>query len=187
MNGRRPTHRWPCRVLVAATGVIALAACGGHVGTAAPSATSSVTTAATTSSASSSARQAALAAYDGMWADEQQAALTANYQSPLLAQHASGAALSLLVQGLSGYQRQHEVVKGQPVTHPQVTSLTPAAAPTRATITDCFDDTHWLVYKDTGPLEDNVPGGHRRIQATVVESGGVWKVTQFSGEAEGTC
>ena len=65
--------------------------------------------------------------------------------------------------------------------------LAPQPELTQATISDCFDDTHWLVYKDTGGLQDNVPGGHRRIQATVVDTGGVWKVTQFSGEAEGTC
>lgn len=122
-----------------------------------------------------------------MWADEVIAAATADYQSPLLARHAAGAALSLLVRGLYTYRQEGLVAKGQPVTHPQVTSLSPAGDPTQATVLDCFDDTHWLVYKVSGGLENTVPGGHRRVTAVVQDLGGVWKVTQLTTGAEGTC
>lgn len=122
-----------------------------------------------------------------MWADEVAAAATADYQSPLLARHAAGAALSLLVRGLYTYRQKGLVAKGQPVTHPQVTSLSPAADPTQATVLDCFDDTHWLVYKVSGGLENAVPGGHRRVTAVVQDVGGVWKVTGLTTGAEGTC
>ena len=132
-------------------------------------------------------RPAVLAAYRGMWADEVAAAATADYQSPLLAQHAAGAALSLLVRGLYAYHQEGLVAKGQPVTHPQVTSLSPTSAPTQATVLDCFDDTHWLVYKSSGGLENNVPGGHRKVTAVVQDMNGVWKVTQLDTGAEGTC
>jgi hypothetical protein len=129
----------------------------------------------------------ALAAYRGMWANMVVAARTADYQDPILAQHASGAALSTLVQGLYSYRQQGLVIMGTPVTHPTVTSLTPSADPTQANVSDCFDDTHWLAYKTTGGLENNVPGGHRQVTAVVSDIGGTWKVTQLDTGAEGSC
>jgi hypothetical protein len=58
------------------------------------------------------ARQEALAAYRAMWEDMATAAKTADYRSPLLAQHAAGAALSILVRGLYTDKRTGIVVKG---------------------------------------------------------------------------
>jgi hypothetical protein len=136
---------------------------------------------------SSRAAGNALAAYRGMWAEMVVAARTADYQDPILAQHASGAALSTLVQGLYSYRQQGLVIMGTPVTHPTVTSLTPSADPTQANVSDCFDDTHWLAYKTTGGLENNVPGGHRQVTAVVSDIGGTWKVTQLDTGAEGSC
>lgn len=129
----------------------------------------------------------ALAAYNAMWADEQAAAVTAHYQSPLLARHATGAALSVLVRGLYSLRLQHLVIKGHLVTHPQVTSLMPMPSPTSAAVSDCFDDTHWLAFNAAGGLQDNVPGGHRRVTATVTDANGIWKVTQLDTGVEGTC
>jgi hypothetical protein len=54
-------------------------------------------------------------------------------------------------------------------------------------VSDCFDDTHWLAYKATGGLENNVPGGHRKISAVVTDIDGTWKVTQLDTGAEGSC
>lgn len=140
-----------------------------------------------TTAISSKAGGEALAAYRGMWADMASAARTANYQDPILTQHASGAALSTLVQGLYSYRQQGLVIMGTPVTHPRVTSLTPAVDPTQADVSDCFDDTHWLAYKATGGLENNFPGGHRQISAVVTDTDGTWKVTQLDTGAEGSC
>ena len=122
-----------------------------------------------------------------MWADMVTASLTSDYQSPLLSEHASGEALSVLVQGLAKNQAQGIVTKGEPVLHPQVTSLTPAANPTQATISDCFDDTHWLEYKTSGGLVNNIPGGQHATMAIVMDTGGTWKVTQLAVQATGTC
>ena len=69
------------------------------------------------------AAASALAAYRAMWADMVTASLTSDYQSPLLPEHASGEALSVLVQGLAKNQAQGIVAKGEPVLHPQITSL----------------------------------------------------------------
>jgi len=112
---------------------------------------------------------------------------TSDYKSPLLSQHATGSALSVLVQGLAKNQTLGIVTKGKPVLHPQVTSLTPAADPTQATITDCFDSRRWLDYKTTGGLTNNTPGGQHATSAMVTDTGGIWKVTQLAVQAAGTC
>jgi hypothetical protein len=122
-----------------------------------------------------------------MWADMVIASRTSDYQSPLLPQHASGDALSLLIQGLAKNQEQGIVAKGQPVLHPVVTSLSPANKPTKATISDCFNDTDWLEYKASGGLVNNIPGGNRATSAIVVDTDGVWKVTQLAVQTTSTC
>ena len=130
----------------------------------------------------------AVAAYNAMWRDMAAAALTADYQSPQLAQHAAGNALSLLVRGLYTNLRMGIVVKGQPVTHPTATNLKPTSEPTSAAINDCFDDTNWLNYKAaTGELQNDVPGGRHQTTATVKETNGAWKVTELQVGAVGTC
>jgi hypothetical protein len=115
------------------------------------------------------------------------AARTADYKSPLLPQHSAKAALSLLVRGLYTDKRLGIVVKGHPVTHARVVSVSPSSNPTTAHIVDCFDDTHWLNYKVTGGLQNNVPGGLHHTTATVTDIDGAWKVTELHVEASGTC
>lgn len=131
--------------------------------------------------------QEVIAAYREMWADFVAASQTSDYQSPLLSQYSSGDALSLLVHGLYMNMRHGIVTKGRPLLHPQVTSLSPTAYPTQATITDCFDDTHWLEYTSSGDLLDSVPGGHHATTAILQESNGVWKVCALVLQDSGTC
>ncbi|MET8763061.1 hypothetical protein [Lentzea sp. NPDC004782] len=56
-------------------------------------------------------------------------------------------------------------------------------------VTDCGDSTNALKYrKDSGQLADDVPGGKRRITATVEkQADGTWKVTDFGVLDLGTC
>jgi hypothetical protein len=128
-----------------------------------------------------------LAAYQSMWSDLVTAAQTSDYQSPLLPQHATGAALTLLVQGLARDQLNGIVTRGKSVHHPEVTSLTPAGSPTQATVADCFDDTHWLEYTTAGALAKNTPGGRRATTAHLLEKSGAWKVSDITIQATGTC
>jgi hypothetical protein len=125
--------------------------------------------------------------YRTMWADLVVAARTSNSQSKLLPQHATGDALSLLVQGLAKDRVLGIVTKGQPVLQPSVSSLTPAANPTKASITDCFDNTHWIEYKTSGKRQKNAPGGRRSTTADLVRTGSTWKVTELTIRATGTC
>jgi hypothetical protein len=122
-----------------------------------------------------------------MWADLVGAARTSDFQSPLLSEHASGDALSLFVQGLARDQLHGIVTRGEPALHPQVVSLSPSGDPTKATVADCFDDTHWVEYTTSGGLAKNAPGGRRSTTAVVNESYGIWKVTQLTVGATGTC
>ena len=193
-GGGRPAHlllgegrvrgaaRWPgaCVALALAV-VLLLPAC--HSGTPPPPSR----TLTPPTGPVDSARRDALAAYQAMWADMAAAARTADYKSPLLPQHAAKAALSLLVRGLYTDKRLGIVVKGHPVTNARVENLSPPSNPTTAQIVDCFDDTHWLNYKVTGGLQNNVPGGLHHTTATVTKINGVWKVTQLHVEAPGTC
>jgi hypothetical protein len=122
-----------------------------------------------------------------MWADLVTAAETSDYQSPLLSQHASGAALTLLVQGLARDQLNGIVTRGKTIHHPQISSLTPAEKPDHASVTDCFDDTNWLEYTTTGALAKNTPGGRRATTADLVKKAGTWKVSDITIQATGTC
>jgi hypothetical protein len=162
--------------------VLSLAACGSVSPVAKPAVPTTPT-----SPPLAGATAAALAAYREMWADMVIASQTSDYQSPLLPLHASGDALSLLVHGLYLNGLNGIVTGGTPVLHPQITSLTPAMDPTEATITDCFDDTHWLEYKKSGGLVNNIPGGHHATEAIVQEIGGTWKVSGLALRAAGTC
>jgi hypothetical protein len=129
----------------------------------------------------------ALSAYRAMWADMVIASRTSNYRSPLLPQHASGAALSVLVQGLAKNQLEGIVTRGIPSIQPQVTSLPQNANPLQATITDCINDAHWLEYKTNGQLLNKIPGGRHATTAVIVDSQNNWKVTQLKVQAVGTC
>jgi hypothetical protein len=169
--------------LVAGSALVSLAGCG----SAAPLVPHASAPTTTTSPAPTGPTTDALAAYRGMWADMVSASQTADYQSPLLPDHASGNALALLVHGLYLNGLHGIVTKGTPILHPQVTSLSPAGTPTKATIADCFDDTHWLEYKTSGGLVNNIPGGRRATEAIVQESAGVWKVSALVVHVAGTC
>jgi hypothetical protein len=164
---------------------VLVAACGGGSSPAAAPAAGSKPPPSTASRPDAGA--AVLSAYRGMWSDLVTAAKTSDFRSPLLSRHASGDALTLFTQGLARDQLHGIVTRGEPVLHPVVASLSPSASPTRAMVTDCFDDTHWVEYKTSGGLAKNAPGGRRATTADLKNVGGVWKVTFLSVGATGTC
>jgi hypothetical protein len=123
-----------------------------------------------------------------MWADMASAARTADYQSPRLARHAAGDALSQLSRGLYANKQHGIVAKGDPLTNPTVTSVTPTTSPTAVAISDCFDDSHWLNYiAATNELQNDIPGGKHATTATVSSVDGRWKVTALAVGVVGTC
>lgn len=175
-----------------------IAGCGGQG--AGPSTSANEHTPSTAPGASSSANSKppsnaemagllASTAYLGMWQDMAKAATTSDWESPALAHHATGEALSTISRGLYADHLNGLVAKGQPTDHPIVKSVDPPAAPTTVMISDCGDSTHWLQYhKDSGKLADNDPGGRQSISAEVKkQSDGTWRVTRFAVEAVGSC
>ncbi|MFE3410308.1 hypothetical protein ACFXMT_18855 [Streptomyces mirabilis] len=88
----------------------------------------------------------ALAAYRAMWHDLTVASRTSDASSPLLDDHARGGALELLKYGLRKSEKEGLVSKGAPKVNPEVVT----AGADKVVLTDCVDDTGWLLYKSNG-------------------------------------
>lgn len=142
----------------------------------------------TSANPAAAARDRALAAYRGMWAAYQTAGETANPDDPQLATYAANGALQTLTNGLKSVRDRGLVIKGDIVLNPRVTALEPADKPSSIEITDCADTTKSLLYKRSGELFNDKPGGRRLVIATVKDiGGGVWKVVSFGARDIGTC
>jgi hypothetical protein len=182
--------------LMLCTVALVLSACGGATTAAPPTSAptnASAPVAGVTSTTLTAAQHSAqvssqvLAAYRAMWGDLVTAAETSDFQSSLLPLHATGVALTLLTQGLARDELHSIVTRGITTHRPRVTSLSPSADPNRATVTDCFDDAKWIEYTTGGARAKNNPGGRRATAAELVRSSGVWKVSQLTIGATGTC
>jgi hypothetical protein len=128
-----------------------------------------------------------LAAYTGMWHAFADSAHTADYQPGPLQPYTAGDALSALTHGLYENHRHGVVIRGALVLDPRVTSMTPARNPSRARVTDCADDAHWLEYSTSGRRVSGSPAGKHRIYAWLRLFGTAWKVTEVVVEKAGTC
>jgi hypothetical protein len=187
--------RHAARAAAVAIATLALTACGADASSPAPAtaqpAAPTPTPAVPTSPASPAdvAREQAIAAYQGMWQDFTDAATTSDWQSPKLAQNATGDALSTLSRGLYADHYNGLVSRGRPVNNPQVSSVDPGDSPTTVVISDCGDSTNWTKHRaDNGQPADDGPGGRRQINAIVKKAvDGSWKVTDFGVQAVGTC
>ncbi|GAA3838187.1 hypothetical protein GCM10022403_083370 [Streptomyces coacervatus] len=135
------------------------------------------------------AQEQATQAYRGMWQDMATEAETSNWQSPLLARHATGEALGAITRGMYADHLNGLITKGEPKNSPSVTQISPSADPAVVLISDCGDSTHWLKYrKRTGQLADDAPGGRQQITAEVKkQDDGTWKVARFAVEGVGSC
>jgi hypothetical protein len=135
------------------------------------------------------ARQQAVAVYLGMWRNYAQAATTSDWQSPKLAEFATGTALSAMSRGLYADHYNGLVSRGEPVNDPVVFSADPADLPTRIQISDCGDSTNWRKFRvDNGQPAEGEPGGRRRINAIVAKQpDGSWKVNDFGVREVGSC
>jgi hypothetical protein len=123
-----------------------------------------------------------------MIADWVSAALTANYQDPVLAHHMSGSALSQVTRHLAVEQSEGVVVLGTPV----ISDITfgqevPAGSSTEIVINSCVDASNWLEYTTDHHLYNDTPGGRHKTQALAEETSGTWKISQYASNAVGTC
>jgi hypothetical protein len=124
-----------------------------------------------------------------MWRSYAAAATTSDWQSPKLAEFATGTALSALSRGLYADHYSGLVSRGEPVNTPVVSSAEPVDQPIRIAISDCGDSTNWKKYHaDSGQPAEGQPGGRRGIKATVEkQADGSWKVTEFGVREVGSC
>jgi hypothetical protein len=162
-----------------------------HTSTDTTTSSASATPPTTTRSGSAAdvAAQRAIAAYLGMWQDFSQAGTTSDWQSPALAQHATGIALSTMSRGLYADHYNDLVTKGTATHDPHVTSSEPFADPMTVVITDCSDSTHYVKYSaKTGQSANDGSGGRQLITAIVQRQvDGSWKVSDFGVHGVGTC
>ncbi|MFD5089848.1 hypothetical protein ACFWMR_04565 [Amycolatopsis thailandensis] len=176
--------------LAAAAG-LCLSACSSDDSTTPASAPSvpPIAPSATPASPSEIAKQKAATAYLGMWSDMAEAATTSDWQSPKLAQNATGEALQTISRSLYADHYNGLVTKGQPVNYPKPSSVEPLDNPTSVTITDCGDSTNWLKYRaENGQPANDGPSGRRQIEALVKKAvDGSWKVTTFAVHEVGSC
>ncbi len=124
-----------------------------------------------------------------MWRDFATAGHTSDWESPLLAHHATGDALLQMSRGLYADHLNGYVTKGEPIDHPTVKSVDPSVGPTTVLISDCGDSSNWRKYvAKTGKLAPGAPGGRQAITAAVKKQpDGIWKVDRFAVEGVGSC
>lgn len=153
-----------------------------------PSPTTSVTVSMPSQDPRGAAEDAALDAYRGMWAAYAKAGLTANPDEPDLSRFASDGALKTLRNGLATYRSKKQVLKGEYVLNPQAAEVALTSSPATVTVTDCIDDSNFLVYNLSGEPINDVPGGRQSARATVTNlAAGSWKVTSFGVQDVGSC
>ncbi|MFF4501625.1 hypothetical protein [Streptomyces sp. NPDC001401] len=125
----------------------------------------------------------AIDAYRAMWGDLAAAAATSEAKSPRLKAHASGEALELLRYMMTQDRTKGMVTRGQL----RLAPIMEKRDATTVVVKDCADATDWLHYGHDGKLENDVPGGHHHVDATVRQHHGAWKVERLYIDKAGSC
>lgn len=177
--------------LMLATATLLLDACGG-AGTSSTATTlrAKPTKSTTTSTSQPSpttttdpAEASVLAAYRAASAAFEQALATANPAFPALATTMVDPQLQSVKANLFADQRQEIVGRGAVALHPKLAALSGSTA----TVVDCAYSTTELVFKATGkPVPPVTPPENDGIRATLVLTGGAWKVAKQT-VTEGSC
>ena len=150
-----------------------LAACGGGAASSTATTVRAKPTASTSPSTTDPATAAVLAAYRAEWKAFEQALDTANPEDPALAATMVDPQLQGVKANLLADQRQGMVGRGTFTLHPKLVSLSASTA----TVVDCAYSTSVLVYAKTGkPVPPITPPENDGVRATLVLTGGKWKV-----------
>ena len=179
-------------LMIVAASSLLLAACGAGSGNASHPSSSvprrtSVTKA--TSTPGGGADAAVLAAYRASWSAFEHAAADANPEDPELASTMVDPQLQSVKANLLADQRQGIVGRGTFTLHPRIVALsaTTATATATATVADCAYSTAVLVYSSTGKAVPPItPPENDGVQATLVLTGGTWKVYKQT-VTDGSC
>jgi hypothetical protein len=172
------------QLLVALAAVVALAAgCGWSNGSEPGNASEDAVGSSTPPGPSPSVEDDAVAAYVAMWEDTAVAARTSDVDHPRLDDHATDAALMLLQYVMRDHAEDGHVARGAP----RHDVLVVKSSRDRRELQDCMDGTDWLMYKRNGELVNDIPGSHRRVDATVERRGHEWMVTDLLLHERATC
>jgi hypothetical protein len=118
-------------------------------------------------------KTAILAGYRAYWDAMIAAGVTADADSPLLAEHATSLALAQARMHFSAIKRVGQVDRGTVTLHPRVVSVKGAAA----TVRDCPDISRWhRVDARTGAVHDPPDTGRRASLAVLYLVQETWKV-----------
>lgn len=177
-SGRSQRH-----VLAAVVVAMGLAVAGCDQGSSGSSPLPDETVDRTASATPDAAHDEALAAYQGMWRDLVAVSAAPDPDSERLDDHATDGALELMKHGLRQAKKDKVVTKGTPVLAPEVVSGTE----TSVVLRDCVDGRKWLQHKLNGELKNDVPGSHRKADATVRRDGDSWKVSHLYLYEAGSC
>jgi hypothetical protein len=133
------------------------------------------------------AQRQALDTYLGMQTAFAQAGRDGNPNNPALSKYATGAAFDLLSSALRNRAQQGILARGETVHHPEITEMSPAYAPTRATVRDCMDTRNSSLYKPDGTPVQQDKGGFRLAVSDLERTAGAWRVTTLAIRETGTC
>jgi hypothetical protein len=137
-----------------------------------------------TTDARSAVEAAVIAAYRAYWDDVVAVAATADWQSPRLAQHATGQALAETRTFLQGLKAKGLVVRGSVKVDAKVLSLSGS----RAVVYDCNSTSNFLAYDaKTGQLRDKSTGRSNGKTVAMERQSGSWKLAQVMATEPGRC
>ena len=119
-------------------------------------------------------------AWNGFWADWVEVSKTADYDSPRLADHATGKALRGLRLQLLSYRKRGLVARGTPVrTGTRVVEVRGGTA----RVSECLDSNRWLAHDArTGQVRGSPNGKTNQVEAALRLAGGRWKVAELTIE-----
>lgn len=125
----------------------------------------------------------ALATYRAMMSDLVAVSRNPDENDARLRSHASADALTLLRYMMKQDREKNVVAKG----HVRVDPTVLKSGASEVVLRDCADDSDWLLYTREGTIENDVPGGRHRIDATLERRDGRWRVERLYFDEVGTC
>ncbi|MDA8370664.1 MAG: hypothetical protein M0026_12485 [Nocardiopsaceae bacterium] len=125
---------------------------------------------------------AALAAYQDMWATVVDASHAGGGEPANLDRYATGKALAQLSAALEETDAEGVEVSGEPELDPEILGASPSPLAETVEIRDCVNDSAWNLGMTAAKQ-----GEPRRVDATVTHDGLVWRVSDLRIWEPGTC
>lgn len=139
------------------------------------------TRAPTTTSEPSATEQAVLRDYRAYWDAYLTASNPMNPENPVLAMHATGAALEAVQKGFFALKSAGRIIRGSFDLAPRVLSIDGDTAVVR----DCYGDSTGIYDAATGARQDTPSGKRHLATATLRLDGGTWKIERLADEGLG--